>query len=318
MAERFDSFDRPTETRVLAALDRADKDTAQRIRDRMLVFEDLLKLDSAGVQTLMRQVDRDTLGRALKGATEEARDFFLANMSSRAAKNLQEEMETLGPIPIKEADDAQGRMVQVAKALAARARYASRRAGPTRISSGDVTPMSNARKFWFGEDFREPRRTAAEEPARPTRSRRRRPLRQAYESGVAAGRRQAASEDEARLADASRASMAAVPDLSAGSTARSRRPRRTRSPISTRSPASSPGARSRRTRWPPSPMPRSPPSAISAACRTSPSGSPPPQVEEVDASCGGSPGGRFEGRIIVIGDDEMAPGDVRLDWAEGG
>lgn len=120
MAERFDSFDRQTEARFLAALERADKDTAQRIREKMLTFEDLLKLDAAGIQTLMRQIDKDVLGRALKGATEDARSFFLANMSSRAGKNLQEDMEALGSIRLKEVEDAQGRIVQIAKALSTR------------------------------------------------------------------------------------------------------------------------------------------------------------------------------------------------------
>lgn len=118
MAERFDAFDRPTEARVLAALEEADRDSAQRIREKMLTFEDLLKLDAAGIQTLMRGIDKDVLGRALKGATEAVRAFFLANMSTRAAKNLQEEMETLGPIRMKDVDEAQSRIVQVTKALA--------------------------------------------------------------------------------------------------------------------------------------------------------------------------------------------------------
>lgn len=120
MAERFDAFDRPTETRVLAALEKADRDTAQRIRDRMLTFEDLLKLEPAGVQTLLRQIDRETLCRALKGGTEVAREFFMSNMSSRAAKNLQDEIEVLGQIRMKDVNDAQSRIVQAAKALAAK------------------------------------------------------------------------------------------------------------------------------------------------------------------------------------------------------
>lgn len=120
MAERFDVFDRPTEARVLAALELADRDAAQRIRDRMLTFEDLLKLEPAGVQTLLRQVDRETLCRALKGATEAAREFFMSNMSSRAAKNLQDEIDVLGQIRVKDVDDAQSRIVQTAKGLAAK------------------------------------------------------------------------------------------------------------------------------------------------------------------------------------------------------
>lgn len=130
MAERFDAFDRATETRFLTALEASDKDAAQRIREKMLVFEDMLKLDAAGIQTLMRGIDRDTLGRALKGAPEAIRDFFMANMSSRAAKNLTDDMEALGPIRLKDVEDAQSRIVQAAKALAAK--------GEIRIQKGRV------------------------------------------------------------------------------------------------------------------------------------------------------------------------------------
>jgi flagellar motor switch protein FliG len=66
----------------------------------------------------MRQVDRDVLGRALKGAPEPTRQFFFSNMSSRAAKNLQDDMQTLGPIRLKDVDEAQGKMVSLAKELA--------------------------------------------------------------------------------------------------------------------------------------------------------------------------------------------------------
>jgi flagellar motor switch protein FliG len=68
----------------------------------------------------MRGVDRDTLGRALKGAAEPVRAFFFTNMSTRAAKNLQDEMGSMGPIRLKDVDDAQMKMVNIAKDLAER------------------------------------------------------------------------------------------------------------------------------------------------------------------------------------------------------
>jgi flagellar motor switch protein FliG len=117
MAEVFNAFDRHTEARFLQALDQLNRDAAKKIRALMFTFEDLAKLDAGSVQTLMRQVDRDTLGRALKGAPESIRSFF-SNMSSRAAKNLQDEMAAMGPIRLKDADDAQNRMVNLAKDLA--------------------------------------------------------------------------------------------------------------------------------------------------------------------------------------------------------
>jgi flagellar motor switch protein FliG len=120
MAEVFNAFDRHTEARFLSALDQLNRDAAKKIRALMFTFEDLGKLDPGSVQTLMRQIDRDTLSRALKGAPESIRSFFFSNMSSRAAKNLQDEMASMGPIRLKDADEAQNRMVNLAKELADR------------------------------------------------------------------------------------------------------------------------------------------------------------------------------------------------------
>jgi flagellar motor switch protein FliG len=118
MAEIFNGFDRQTEMRFLAALDATNQESAERIRALMFTSEDLGKLDSAGLQTLMRQVDKDMLARALKGANEEMRAFFLGAMSQRAAKNLQDDMQGLGPLRLKEVDEAQMKMVTLAKDLA--------------------------------------------------------------------------------------------------------------------------------------------------------------------------------------------------------
>ncbi|MFN3687499.1 flagellar motor switch protein FliG [Salinarimonas sp.] len=118
MAEVFNAFDRQTETRFLSALDDLNREAAKRIRQLMFTFEDLTKLDPGSAQTLIRQVDRNVLCKALKGAPEPVRTFFLSNMSSRAAKNLNEEMQSLGPIRIKDVDEAQLAMVNLAKELA--------------------------------------------------------------------------------------------------------------------------------------------------------------------------------------------------------
>lgn len=118
MATIFNSFDRQTETRFLSALDVMSKDSARKIRALMFTFEDLQKLDPAGVQTLLRGVERDVLTRALKGASQPMRDFIMGGMSTRAAKNLQDDLQSLGPLRLKEVDEAQSKMVQTAKALA--------------------------------------------------------------------------------------------------------------------------------------------------------------------------------------------------------
>lgn len=118
MAEIFNGFDRQTEMRFLSALDASNQDSAARIRALMFTFEDLSKLDPAGLQTLMRQVDKDTLARALKGASEDMRTFFFSAMSTRAAKNMQDDMQGLGPLRLKEVDEAQTKMVTLTKELA--------------------------------------------------------------------------------------------------------------------------------------------------------------------------------------------------------
>ncbi|WP_372705058.1 flagellar motor switch protein FliG [Brevundimonas sp.] len=120
MADIFNSFDRQTEARFIGALEERSRESAERIRALMFVFEDLSKLDPGGVQTLLRAVDKDSLGLALKGASEPLREMFFSNMSERASKIMREDMESMGPVRLKDVDTAQMAMVQVAKDLAAR------------------------------------------------------------------------------------------------------------------------------------------------------------------------------------------------------
>ncbi len=119
MAEIFNAFDRQTESRFLTALEEEARDSAERIKSLMFTFEDLANLDSAGVQTLLQQVDKDRLAIAMKGASEKLKDFFFQNMSSRAAKMLQEDMEVMGPVRLKDVDEAQLALVTTAKDLEA-------------------------------------------------------------------------------------------------------------------------------------------------------------------------------------------------------
>ncbi|MEM6626216.1 MAG: flagellar motor switch protein FliG [Pseudomonadota bacterium] len=118
MADIFNAFDRQTEGRFMSSLEEKSKESADRIRALMFVFEDLSKLDAGGIQTLLRAVDKDKLGLALKGANEKMRDLFLSNMSERAAKLLKEEMNEMGPVKLKDVDGAQQALVYAAKELA--------------------------------------------------------------------------------------------------------------------------------------------------------------------------------------------------------
>ena len=120
MADIFNAFDRQTEARFIAALEERNRESAERIRALMFVFEDLSKLDPGGVQTLLRNVEKDQLGLALKGASDSLREMFFSNMSERAAKIMREDMESMGPVRLRDVDQAQMAMVQVAKDLAAK------------------------------------------------------------------------------------------------------------------------------------------------------------------------------------------------------
>jgi len=120
MADIFNSFDRQTEARFIGALEERNRESAERIRALMFVFEDLSKLDPGGVQTLLRAVDKDSLALAMKGASEGLREMFFSNMSERASKIMREDMESMGPVRLKDVDAAQMAMVQVAKDLAAK------------------------------------------------------------------------------------------------------------------------------------------------------------------------------------------------------
>lgn len=118
VAEIFNNFDRTTEGRFMTALEERNQEAAQRVKQLMFTFEDLARLDSSGVQVLLRQVPKEQLTIALKGASEPLRDLFLKNMSVRAGKMLQEDIAAMGPIRVRDVDEAQGAIVATAKALA--------------------------------------------------------------------------------------------------------------------------------------------------------------------------------------------------------
>ena len=120
IAEIFNNLDRNTEQRFIAALEERNRDSAEKVKSLMFTFEDLSKLDPGGVQTLMRGVDKTKLPIALKGASEGLRDLFLSNMSERASKMLKEDMAAMGPVRLKDVEEAQMSMVNLAKELAAK------------------------------------------------------------------------------------------------------------------------------------------------------------------------------------------------------
>jgi flagellar motor switch protein FliG len=118
MAEIFNNFDRGTESRFMGSLEERSHESAEKIKALMFTFEDLAKLDPTGIQTLLRGTEKSKLSLALKGASEALRNLFFTNMSERAGKLLREEMDDMGPVRLREVDEAQMYMVNVAKDLA--------------------------------------------------------------------------------------------------------------------------------------------------------------------------------------------------------
>ncbi|MFZ4125937.1 MAG: flagellar motor switch protein FliG [Rickettsiales bacterium] len=120
MAEIFNNFDRNSESKFMDLLEKRNAEAAERIRNLMFTFEDLAKIDPAGIQSLLRVVEKDKLATAMKGASEVIKDLFFKNMSERAAKLLKEDMEAMGPVRLKDVDEAQMSIVMAAKDLAAK------------------------------------------------------------------------------------------------------------------------------------------------------------------------------------------------------
>jgi flagellar motor switch protein FliG len=119
MAEIFNNLDRAAEGRILAALEERNRESAEKIRALMFTFDDLQRLDGAGIQVLLRAVPKDKLTLALKGASEGLRDLFFRNLSERASKLLRDDLAGLGPVKLREVDEAQAMIVAAAKDLAA-------------------------------------------------------------------------------------------------------------------------------------------------------------------------------------------------------
>lgn len=120
MADIFNNLERSVETKFLEELEKSSPESAEKIRSLMFTFEDLMKLDPTAIQTVIRAVDKDKLPIALKGATETLRDLFFSNMSERAAKIMKEDMAAMGPVRLREVEEAQQYIVSVTKDLEAR------------------------------------------------------------------------------------------------------------------------------------------------------------------------------------------------------
>ncbi|KAF2956789.1 flagellar motor switch protein FliG [Marinitoga sp. 38H-ov] len=116
-AEIMNNIDRTVSKNIFDRLSESDPKLSEEIRKKMFVFEDILKLDDRTIQRILREVDTRDLTLSLKGASEELKNKILSNMSQRASQMIQEELEFMGPVRLKDVDEAQQRIVAVIRKL---------------------------------------------------------------------------------------------------------------------------------------------------------------------------------------------------------
>jgi flagellar motor switch protein FliG len=117
VASMLNQMNRTTESEILESIEESNPELAERIKQLMFTFEDLLKTDDKGIQLLLKEVSSDDLTLALKGASEALKDRILNNMSERAAKMLKEDLEAMGPVRVSDVEKAQVKIAMVAKKL---------------------------------------------------------------------------------------------------------------------------------------------------------------------------------------------------------
>ncbi|MBM7094171.1 MULTISPECIES: flagellar motor switch protein FliG [Alteribacter] len=117
VVEVLNSVDRATERTILDSLETRDPELAEEIKKRMFVFEDIVTLDNRSIQRVIRDVENEDLQLALKVASEEVKNMLFGNMSQRMAETFKEEMEFMGPVRLKDVEEAQSRIVSVIRRL---------------------------------------------------------------------------------------------------------------------------------------------------------------------------------------------------------
>ena len=117
LANILNQADGETEDMVLANIERDDPDLADMIRQKMFVFEDLLQVDDRSFREILKNIDNQLLVKALKTASEDMKTKIFGNLSERAAAMLKEDMEVLGPVKLREVEEAQQAIIRAAKTL---------------------------------------------------------------------------------------------------------------------------------------------------------------------------------------------------------
>ncbi|NLY67688.1 MAG: flagellar motor switch protein FliG, partial [Tissierellia bacterium] len=113
----LNSVDRGTEKNIMEQLDRMDTELSEEIRKRMFVFEDIVTLDNRSIQRIIREIDNSQWAIALKGASEEVKEVIFSNMSKRLVEMIKEDIEFMGPVRLRDIEDAQQNIVNVIRKL---------------------------------------------------------------------------------------------------------------------------------------------------------------------------------------------------------
>lgn len=129
IVEILNLVDRSTEKTIIESLEEEDPELAEEIKKRMFVFEDIVMLDDRAIQKVLREVDTSELAKALKSVDTEVQDKIYRNMSKRAATLLKEDMEYMGPIRMKDVEEAQQKIVSIIRKLEEQGEIVVARAG---------------------------------------------------------------------------------------------------------------------------------------------------------------------------------------------
>lgn len=117
IVEILNTVDRGTEKHIMESLEIEDPELADEIRKKMFVFEDILSLDDRSVQRVLREVDNNELAVALKGSNEEVQNLIFSNLSKRLATMIKEDMDFMGPVRLKDVEEAQQKIVNIIRKL---------------------------------------------------------------------------------------------------------------------------------------------------------------------------------------------------------
>ncbi|MDR3113976.1 MAG: flagellar motor switch protein FliG [Treponema sp.] len=117
IVEILNLVDRTSEKQIIEALEGEDPELAEEIKKRMFVFEDIVMIDDKSIQKILREVDSQELAKALKSVDAEVQDKIFRNMSKRAAGMLKEDMDYMGPVRLKDVEEAQQKIVSIIRRL---------------------------------------------------------------------------------------------------------------------------------------------------------------------------------------------------------